>query len=791
MATTTKSNRQYCDNYASIDANIGPWDSIEAYTTWLSSELGIDEPLEGTEILIKSSIGTITKYRYEIVNGTADWKVTGSLPVVIDADSLNTKLSYGIYYLSRNPFGLLTVSWDFNGRIIQHLLASQTPVYVNGVLDSWILGACHLTRYYTNSTWSNWETSIPKKVSELDNDSGYITSNTYNQLVSRVAAIEKQLGIGSDTVTIYTEYGDGSTSAMGTLSGDGSYLVGGLVTVSATPNDGYEFTGWINTATGDIVSLDKDYTFTASVNLVLAGSFSEVEEESVDVDVTVLGKFSVNVTVSDGTNSLATTSAYTGSNGVEGTLSTGEISLVYGVTSFGETVTGWRMNGVDVTSPATLSEDSVITPVVKGNLANLKLKQPWIYNSHTGKWNTNPSDTKHYRTNFFPVANGQTLTLKFPNHANETVKVWTMITTCWGTYQSDYDRKLSFVLDANGVAEYTPDRDGYMILLPAYAASGTETVFSETDLKDIEVNYSDVSAFGVPTFKYDSVIGLGTVATSNRPQSMIYYNGYLVSISDTLSRFVIINVSTGSIAKVYTNSNTDDETHANTAELLPIKYAETDYYPMILTSTNVGSFKVIRIVSTTATNITSIQVICEWGFTNQATVCGTVSGNSLYFRASRDTSYVGDEYAPLGIYKIDLDLTDLSIYVDTEFNLYSMVQGGTAVKLTGKSGNVQDWAIVSREGYDDLVVMETYDGNRLPANYFSLEMFKTDGTAEGTKIVGNIPLERITGLTSGGELDGIAYVGNNTFYAVLVVSSTAYLYKFTIALPEYTSTGNG
>lgn len=82
MATTTKNNSQYCTTSPSIDANTGPWSSIDAYLTWLNDELGVNTPLEGTEIQVKDSItGKISKYRYEISNGYGSWIDVSSVTV--------------------------------------------------------------------------------------------------------------------------------------------------------------------------------------------------------------------------------------------------------------------------------------------------------------------------------------------------------------------------------------------------------------------------------------------------------------------------------------------------------------------------------------------------------------------------------------------------------------------------------------------------------------------------------------------------------------------------------------
>ena len=84
MATTTKQNNQYCTTSPSIDANTGPWTSKEAYLAWLSSELGVDTPREGTEILVKDNTGAMTKYRYEVISGTPTWTTSAS-EVAVDS----------------------------------------------------------------------------------------------------------------------------------------------------------------------------------------------------------------------------------------------------------------------------------------------------------------------------------------------------------------------------------------------------------------------------------------------------------------------------------------------------------------------------------------------------------------------------------------------------------------------------------------------------------------------------------------------------------------------------------
>ena len=70
------------------------------------------------------------------------------------------------------------------------------------------------------------------------------------------------------TVTVSVKP-DGSGSAA--VNGESTVIAGTKVTVTATPNEGYEFTGW--TLNGKKVSSDKKYTFTAAEDCELVANF--------------------------------------------------------------------------------------------------------------------------------------------------------------------------------------------------------------------------------------------------------------------------------------------------------------------------------------------------------------------------------------------------------------------------------------------------------------------------------------------------------------------------------------
>ncbi|MCQ2292801.1 MAG: leucine-rich repeat protein [Bacteroidaceae bacterium] len=78
------------------------------------------------------------------------------------------------------------------------------------------------------------------------------------------------LKVGEGDVTIYTITATPANASMGTVTGSGTYLDGAEVTLTATPNTGYEFKQWSDGTT------ENPYTFTATGNVNLTASFQNV-----------------------------------------------------------------------------------------------------------------------------------------------------------------------------------------------------------------------------------------------------------------------------------------------------------------------------------------------------------------------------------------------------------------------------------------------------------------------------------------------------------------------------------
>jgi len=548
-----------------------------------------------------------------------------------------------------------------------------------------------------------------------------------------------------------------------------------------SPDNGYDMDSVVVTHNGNVVTPTSGYTYSISnVSgdiVVIASATQQVVIE--DKKLTILGKYDVNITADQGDASTTTSGSYTSANGVDLEVFTNtdiEISAV--PTVYGETIQGLLLNGNIVTSPFQITGDSVLVPKVNGNLAYIKYSG--------GKWGENKTvvtDSVHYRTEIIPVVKDEPLIIKVPNHSNETIKVRTWYCSSYGTYNADNSGLLSIELDANGVGTIIPKMTGHFALNPSYASDYTATVLSESDIKGIEINYACTSAWGVPAFKWEKVLDLGAVGTSSTNntwnQSAALYNGYMLTFSATMRQVKVINLDTLKVAATITNSSYQSDIHANSACFLPKKYSESDYYPMLLTNVHTSSESsdkliVFRLAGTTATSFT-IQRICDWTFTNCLLLDNQVNGNILYMMARSSDS----NSRLRGLWRIPMSFNDSSIYVDTIFDLSTMTN---AVRILPSfyQRTGQDCTIITQSGKDDIFVNSYGPTMDMPYKHAGLVFYRA-GTSSGN-IIGWLPTNRIL---NGYEHDGIIYAGNGVLYCVLVNSSNAYLYRFTITIPEY------
>lgn len=108
--------------------------------------------------------------------------------------------------------------------------------------------------------------------SEVSTDTSYtFTVSRDRALVAVFEKKEEEKPPTPLTPTSYTVSLSTSPTAGGTVSGEGSYQSGTSVTVTATPNSNYRFTGW--TENGTQVSTSASYTFTISADRTLVAGF--------------------------------------------------------------------------------------------------------------------------------------------------------------------------------------------------------------------------------------------------------------------------------------------------------------------------------------------------------------------------------------------------------------------------------------------------------------------------------------------------------------------------------------
>jgi len=125
----------------------------------------------------------------------------------------------------------------------------------------------------------SWPDIFYKKAGNTYTDDNIDPEKTYQYRVrgewfEEISGIEKPLyGVATSithTLTVQSSDPDG-----GSVTGDGTYEDGQEVVVTASPNKGYSFVNWTDSA-GNEVSTEREYTFTAASEDTLTANFIEV-----------------------------------------------------------------------------------------------------------------------------------------------------------------------------------------------------------------------------------------------------------------------------------------------------------------------------------------------------------------------------------------------------------------------------------------------------------------------------------------------------------------------------------
>ena len=118
-----------------------------------------------------------------------------------------------------------------------------------------------------------------------ENGDSVSTENPYIFTVVADATLIANFAVDSTPVvdTVYYTVTVNYDATMGTVTGEGRYVEGTIVTLRATANEGYTFNGWYDGST--VVATTAEYTFTVSADVTLTAAF-----EAIPVYYTVVGQ---------------------------------------------------------------------------------------------------------------------------------------------------------------------------------------------------------------------------------------------------------------------------------------------------------------------------------------------------------------------------------------------------------------------------------------------------------------------------------------------------------------------
>ena len=136
-----------------------------------------------------------------------------------------------------------------------------------------------------NYTFSNW----------TENGQVVSTEANYTFNVEGDRNLVANFTVNSHTVTVLA-----NPTAGGSVTGGGTYSIGQNCTVTATPNNGYNFVNW--TIDGQVVSTDASYSFTVTQDVTLVANFTNFI-----MTVTTTSPTWITTTTAKGGGSVSTT----------------------------------------------------------------------------------------------------------------------------------------------------------------------------------------------------------------------------------------------------------------------------------------------------------------------------------------------------------------------------------------------------------------------------------------------------------------------------------------------------
>ena len=286
-------------------------------------------------------------------NSTWTYNIDNNHPAALKLQSTNG--STEVYGLSNSYNRLYAYVYDANET------GYSSATYTLSVPDGYIITSYNLTYSVSNSytgqvTVSNGTTT--ETPNDTNNHSLTATPNAqtaqftistsqsgqqYITIESFIVTVMKD-GAGSGSTPTPTQYTITATANPGTagsVTGGGTYNEGATVTLTATPNSGYEFVNWTSGTT--TVSTDATYSFTANASAEYIANFQTAAATTFAVTTTANPAEGGTATFAVGTNP-ATSSA---------TVASGTVVTLYAVENNGYRFVNWTLDGNVVSTDAT------------------------------------------------------------------------------------------------------------------------------------------------------------------------------------------------------------------------------------------------------------------------------------------------------------------------------------------------------------------------------------------------------------------------------------------------------
>ncbi len=227
----------------------------------------------------------------------------------------------------------ITMSADY-GKTFSHVLADNVPA-----LDG--------SKTVTMPNVNIGNTDVDFKTAVRSMRGGIIRVEEIGGIAYTLTTLSPDKGGGfnltgnGDAPMTYTISVTANPGTAGSVTGGGTYNEGATVTLTATPNSGYEFVNWTSGTT--TVSTSATYSFTANASASYVANFRTAAPTTFAVTTTANPASGGTATFAVGTNP-ATSSA---------TVASGTVVTLYAVANDGYRFVNWTKNGVEVGTDAT------------------------------------------------------------------------------------------------------------------------------------------------------------------------------------------------------------------------------------------------------------------------------------------------------------------------------------------------------------------------------------------------------------------------------------------------------